>query len=153
MMAVRLLEMKRVLKDTGSIYLHCDPTASHYLKTLMDSVFGKDNFRNEIVWYYQKWTNAARYFQRNHDIIIMYSATNSYTFNKQYGELTKRQKQVISAGYNAGSSSGNKIVRIYNRDNPKVKAKLPIWMEEGRKYTMFLRQKAEHSTMYGRLHI
>ena len=133
MMAVRLLEMKRVLKDTGSIYLHCDPTASHYLKTLMDSVFGKDNFRNEIVWYYQKWTNAARYFQRNHDIIIMYSATNSYTFNKQYGELTKRQKQVISAGYNAGSSSGNKIVRIYNRDNPKVKAKLPIWMEEGRK--------------------
>ena len=50
MMAVRLLEMKRVLKKTGSIYLHCDPTASHYLKGLMDAVFGKDNFRNEIVW-------------------------------------------------------------------------------------------------------
>ena len=50
MMAVRLLEMKRVLKDTGSIYLHCDPTASHYLKIIMDSIFGKENFRNEIVW-------------------------------------------------------------------------------------------------------
>ena len=50
MMAVRLLEMRRVLKDTGSIYLHCDPTASHYLKTLMDSIFGNANFRNEISW-------------------------------------------------------------------------------------------------------
>ena len=55
MMAVRLLEMRRLLKDTGSIYLHCDPTASHYLKTLMDAVFGQSNFRNEIVW---KRTNA-----------------------------------------------------------------------------------------------
>ena len=52
MMAVRLLEMRRVLKDTGSIYLHCDPTASHYLKMLMDAVFGQGNFRNEIVWHY-----------------------------------------------------------------------------------------------------
>ena len=133
MMAVRLLEMKRVLKKTGSIYLHCDPTASHYLKSVMDAVFGKNNFRNEIVWYYEKWTNAARYFQRNHDIIIMYSATDGYTFNKQYGELTKRQKQLLAAGYNAGSSSGKKIVRIYDRENPKVKAKLPIWEQEGRK--------------------
>ena len=50
MMAVRLLEMRRVLKETGSIYLHCDPTASHYLKLLMDAVFGSANFRNEVVW-------------------------------------------------------------------------------------------------------
>ena len=50
MMSTRLLEMKRILKDTGSIYLHCDPTASHYLKLVMDVVFGKENFRNEVVW-------------------------------------------------------------------------------------------------------
>ena len=50
MMAVRLLEMRRVLKDTGSIYLHCDPTASHYLKMLMDSIYGQRNFRSEIIW-------------------------------------------------------------------------------------------------------
>lgn len=50
MMCIRLLELKRVLKDTGSIYLHCDPTASHYLKIVMDSIFGVRNFRNEIVW-------------------------------------------------------------------------------------------------------
>ena len=132
MMAVRLLEMKRVLKKSGSIYLHCDATASHYLKMLMDSVFGKDNFRNEIVWNYEKWTNAARYFQRNHDIVLMYSLTDTYTFNKQYGELTERQRQLIRAGYNTGSSSGKKIVRIYDRKNPNVQTKLPIWTEEGR---------------------
>ena len=132
MMAVRLLEMKRVLKKTGSIYLHCDPTASHYLKSVMDAVFGKDNFRNEIVWNYEKWTNAARYFQRNHDIVLMYSVTDKYTFNKQYGELTERQKQLIRAGCNTGSSGGKKIVRIYDRKNPNVQTKLPIWTEEGR---------------------
>ena len=50
MMCIRLIELRRVLKDTGSIYLHCDPTASHYLKLLMDTIFGAKNFRNEIVW-------------------------------------------------------------------------------------------------------
>lgn len=131
-MATRLLEMHRILKTDGSIYLHCDPTMSHYLKLLMDAIFGRKNFRNEIVWHYEKWTNTARYFQRNHDIIMMYSATGNYIFNKQYGELTERQKQLISAGYNAGSSSGKKIVRIYDRENPKVKSRLPTWVQEGR---------------------
>lgn len=131
-MATRLLEMHRVLKTDGSIYLHCDPTMSHYLKLLMDAIFGRKNFRNEIVWHYEKWTNTARYFQRNHDIILIYSTTDSYIFNKQYGELTERQKQLISAGYNAGSSSGKKIVRIYDRENPKVKSRLPTWEQEGR---------------------
>ena len=55
MMAQRLQEMKRLLKPTGSIYLHCDPTASHYLKILMDCVFGKAQFRNEVVWHYRRW--------------------------------------------------------------------------------------------------
>ena len=50
MMCIRLVELKRVLKDTGSIYLHCDPTASHYLKIMMDAIFGFQNFRNEIIW-------------------------------------------------------------------------------------------------------
>ena len=55
MMAIRLVEMHRILKPTGSIYLHCDPTASHYLKLLMDGVFGKENYRNEIIWHYSGW--------------------------------------------------------------------------------------------------
>ena len=62
MLGVRLLEMKRVLKPTGSIYLHCDPTASHYIKLVMDSVFGKNNFRNEIAWnkYIGRKNNARK---------------------------------------------------------------------------------------------
>ena len=63
-MAVRLLEMHRVLKQTGSLYLHCDPTASHYLKTLLDAVFGKRNFRNEIIWYYGGPARLTDHFPR-----------------------------------------------------------------------------------------
>lgn len=131
-MAVRLLEMHRVLKPTGSLYLHCDPTMSHYLKLVLDAIFGKKNFRNEIVWHYEKWTNAAKYFQRNHDIVLMYSASDNYIYNKQYGELTDRQKQLVRSGYNTGSSGGRQIVRIYDRENPNVIHRLPNWIKEGR---------------------
>ena len=74
MMAVRLLELCRILKPTGSIYLHCDPTASHYLKLLMDGVFGKGNFRNEIVWHYgQRTSFLKKNFSRKHDLILFYA--------------------------------------------------------------------------------
>ena len=125
-MAPRLLEMHRALMPDGSLYLHCDPTASHYLKALLDAIFGKQNFRNEIVWHYSKWTNSADIFQRNHDIILCYSKGENYTFNKQYGELTKRQRQLRETGYNAGSQSGRKILRVYDRE----KAKLQIQQAE-----------------------
>ena len=77
-MAQRLFEMRKILKHTGSIYLHCDPTASHFLKVVMDAVFGEKNFRNEIVWHYSKWSNVAKYFQRNHDILLFYSKSDDY---------------------------------------------------------------------------
>ena len=85
MMGVRLLEMRRVLAPTGSIYLHCDPTASHYLKLLMDAVFGADKFRNEIVWQRTpaKGLTSAR-FASNHDIILSYGGTDVATWNTQY---------------------------------------------------------------------
>ena len=84
-MSLRLLAMRRVLKETGSIYLHCDPTAGHYLKLAMDAVFGKKNFRNEIVW---QRTNrghkgsqfAPRYYRTNTDTLFFYSKTNDYKF-------------------------------------------------------------------------
>ena len=85
MMAVRLLEMRRLLRDTGSIYLHCDPTASHYLKIVMDCVFGKDQYRNEIVWHYGKMSNPGRNFPRNHDTILRYTKTDSYVFRTVKG--------------------------------------------------------------------
>ena len=84
MMAVRLLEMRRVLTPTGSIYLHCDPVASHYLKLLMDAIFGLRNFRNEIVWAYQRWTGATKHFQRMHDILLMYARSGKARFNQLF---------------------------------------------------------------------
>ena len=78
MMAPRLLELRRVLKSTGSIYLHCDPTASHYLKMLMDAIFGADNFRNEIVWHYTgRRMKAPMTFNAKHDTIFFYGKSKS----------------------------------------------------------------------------
>ena len=74
MMTVRLMEMKRVLKENGSIYLHCDPTASHYLKLLMDAVFGKGNFRNEVIWKRTSNHNDAGRFGRASDRLLFYGA-------------------------------------------------------------------------------
>lgn len=77
MMALRLNELHRVLRSDGSLFLHCDPTASHYLKLLMDAQFGKANYRNEIIWHYRKWPSGRTQFQRNHDIILFYSKTDN----------------------------------------------------------------------------
>ncbi len=90
-MAVRLLEMQRVLKPTGSIYLHCDPTASHYLKAIMDAIFGRKNFRNEIVWCYRSGGSGKRQFAKKHDIILFYAKDGKLSrFNvlkvKSYGQ-------------------------------------------------------------------
>ena len=84
MMAVRLMEMSRILKDTGSIYLHCDPTASHYLKALVDAIFGPANFRNEIVWKRTAGRSDAKRYGRVHDTILFYSKSVSYTWNTQW---------------------------------------------------------------------
>jgi adenine specific DNA methylase Mod len=81
-MAPRLVELRRALKDTGSIYLHCDPTASHYLKLLMDSVFGPENYRNEIIW--ERTLSKGlmtRRLPQNHDVILAYQKTDNAVWN------------------------------------------------------------------------
>jgi len=83
-MAIRIVELHRVLKDTGSFYLHCDPVASHYLKLILDEVFGIRNFRNEIVWCYTSPGHSKRDFQRKHDSIFRYTKSDRYIFNQQY---------------------------------------------------------------------
>lgn len=86
-LGVRLMAMHRVLRDDGSIYLHCDPTASHYLKTIMDAIFGKKNFRNEIIWSYGGPSRSNVAFPSKHDNILFYSKSKAYQFNPQYGEV------------------------------------------------------------------
>lgn len=81
MMAPRLVELRRVLKSTGSIYLHCDPTASHYLKLLMDAIFGPSFFRNEVVWERTTGRKAGNQFGRVHDILLFYSKADAPIWN------------------------------------------------------------------------
>ena len=84
-MEPRLIECRRVLKDTGSLYLHCDPTASHYLKVMLDTVFGIKQFRNEIVWCYTNPSNPRlKGFPKRHDAIFRYTASDIFIWNTQY---------------------------------------------------------------------
>ena len=88
MMAQRMVELHRVLKDTGSIYLHCDPTASHYLKLLMDSVFGAENFRNEIVWKRTGSHGGAKRWGPVHDLIMFYSSSEKYNWIRTFQDYS-----------------------------------------------------------------
>lgn len=83
-MTYRLFEMRRILKPTGSIYLHCDPTASHYIKVIMDGVFGHQNYRNEIIWKRTSGHSDAKGFGSVHDVIFYYSKSTNPTSNKIY---------------------------------------------------------------------
>ena len=88
-MAQRLLEMERILKDTGSIYLHCDPTMSHSLKLVMDAIFGRKNFKREIIWNLETasgYKSQVNGYIRGHDTILYYVKGSDFTFNKQYKE-------------------------------------------------------------------
>lgn len=87
MMAPRLIEIHRVLGPTGSLYLHCDPTGSHYLKLMLDAVFGREHFQREIVWrigWVSGYKTQAKNWIRNHDIILYYTRSGEFTFNKEY---------------------------------------------------------------------
>ena len=110
MMAPRLLELRRVLKPTGSIYLHCDPAASHYLKLLMDAIFHPTNFRNEIVWKRFNFHADAHRFGRVTDRILFYTASQEYTFNVQ--------RAPFSAAYEAAKFTHvDEAGRRYRLDN------------------------------------
>jgi DNA modification methylase len=90
MMTIRLVELHRVLKPAGSLYLHCDPTMSHYLKLVLDQVFGVMNFQNEIIWRYRRWPAKQRAFQRMHDVILCYLKARGqpHRWNQLYEELS-----------------------------------------------------------------
>jgi site-specific DNA-methyltransferase (adenine-specific) len=94
-MALRVNEIHRVLKPTGSFYLHCDPTASHYLKLLLDSIFLPRGgaYRNEIIWAYRKWVVKQKQFAGNHDTILFYTKSEKSTFNTLYTEVSDGTKK------------------------------------------------------------
>jgi site-specific DNA-methyltransferase (adenine-specific) len=111
MMSPRLVELHRVLKPTGSLYLHCDPTASHYLKLLLDAVFGPKNFRNEIIWKRSHGHNSAGRYGSNHDTILFYARSARVTWNRVMQEY---DEPYVAKHYSHVDAAG----RQYKRENP-----------------------------------
>lgn len=128
-MAIRLIESYRVLKNTGGLYLHCDPTMSHYLKLLLDCIFEEMNFRNEIVW---KKTNSpkrqSKSFGNQHDILFFYSKTDKFTFNK----AVKEPDEKYLKSFNKKDKKGlYQTVALSNKSALGGFGKMPIWEWRG----------------------
>lgn len=117
----RLILCRELLSDTGSIFLHCDWHKAHYLRILMDAVFGAANFRNEIIWHYKRWTASSKAFQSMHDNIFFYCKSNNYTFNKiEIEEEDYLKERKANRGWNSNTvMSGGRRIRqliVYNKE-------------------------------------
>ncbi len=108
-MAIRLIEMYRILKDTGSLYFHCDPTMSHYIKLLMDIIFGEKNFRNEVVWCYKGASEAKKSFPKKHDVIFYYSKGKQANFNYNSIRIPYQNNNVKPARWKDGTHEKNPL--------------------------------------------
>ena len=127
MMGLRILYMHRLLKETGSFYLHCDPTMSHYLKIVCDTIFNKKNFLNEIVWSYQRWTGATNVFQRMHDIILFYakSSCTNRVFHIQKESFSPRSQHKASRHSVVGEKG--RLEQSYTEDSSRLKSMRDVW--------------------------
>jgi site-specific DNA-methyltransferase (adenine-specific) len=111
-----LLESHRVLKNTGSLFLHCDKYASHYLRVLLDDVFGMEQFQNEIIWSYKRWSNSKKGLQNTHQNIYFYSKSNDFSFNTLYTDyspttnLEDREKNAFGKSSYKRDSQGNVVL-------------------------------------------
>ena len=131
-MAIRLIEIRRILKDSGSIYLHCDPTMSHYLKLVLDCIFGEDNFQREIIWSIgtsSGFKSQANNWIRGHDTIFYYSKNETPKFNKQYFTLDEKTIK----RYDKVDKDGRSYKIYY--DNERVERKVYLDKSKGRPLT------------------
>jgi DNA modification methylase len=114
---VRVIEMHRILKNTGSIYLHCDWHADAYIRVIiLDEIFGYSNFRNEIIWHYRRWTGKAKSFQKLHDNIYYYTKSKEYTFNEQFTDYTEGSKDRKEQGVLHRFKKGHKPVLVSDKE-------------------------------------
>ncbi len=127
MMGLRILYMHRLLRETGSFYLHCDPTMSHYLKIVCDVIFSKKNFLNEIVWSYQRWTGATNVFQRMHDTILFYakSPCTDRVFHTQQESFSSKSKHKASRHSVVGKKG--RLEQAYTEDSSRLKSMRDVW--------------------------
>jgi len=158
MMAVRLIELHRVLKQTGSLYLHCDPTASHYLKVILDSIFGAQNFRNEITWKrrvgFSSAVHESRRFGACTDIILFYAKSEDAEFNPQYNREDPDYQRYVDERFTLVDHDG-RLFQATSLTNPAFRPnlkyeykgyappengwmisreKMELWDKEGRLY-------------------
>ena len=147
MMAARLVEIRRVLRPDGALYLHCDPSASHYLKILLDALFGARNFRNEIVWhYYNKFSAGKRVFARCFDQIFFYSASDRYVFNPLREPRQEPVRQLLRENVggilkNRKDAAGKTMTRIVHDRKVDAVWRIPCLQYASREFCGFPTQK------------
>lgn len=147
-MFFRLLEAKRILKDTGTIFIHCDKSANHILRLIGEDIFGEENFLSEIIWSYKRWSNSANNLTPNHQNILFFSKTGSYKFNKiftDYSETTnvdqilqKRSRDEHNKSIYARDEDGS----VVSSDEKKGVPLADVWE------IPFLNPKAKERTGY-----
>lgn len=147
-MRVRIKEIKRVLKKTGSVFLHCDDSASHYLRMILDDEFGENNFRSEIIWTYKRWSNAKKGLLPGHQTIFFYSKTQDFKFHtiyKEYSPTTNIDQILQERERNRAGKSSYKYDKQGNVIIAKEKKGVPmsdVWE------IPFLNPKARERTGY-----
>ncbi|MGU9962853.1 MAG: DNA methyltransferase [Candidatus Halichondribacter symbioticus] len=135
-MAQRIIQMHRVLRTTGSFYLHCDTTASHYLKIVLDQIFGEKNFRNEIDWVYNRFSRRGDAYPSMKDTIFFYTKSDDYHFTPQ--SLPPRDAQRYEKGYHTVVDKGQRKLLVYDAEKAAQKMKrakaqnIPISMTKAR---------------------
>ena len=147
-MQLRLIEAKRILKDTGSIFIHCDKSANHILRFVGEDVFGEENFLSEIIWSYKRWSNSSNNLTPNHQNILFFSKTEKYKFNKIYTEysettnidqiLQKRSRDLHGKAIYARAADGS----VVSSDEKKGVPLADVWE------IPFLNPKAKERTGY-----
>ncbi len=120
-MAQRIIQMHRVLRTTGSFYLHCDTTASHYLKIVLDQIFGEKNFRNEIDWVYNRFSRRGDAYPSMKDTIFFYTKSDDYHFTPQ--SLPPRDAQRYEKGYHTVVDKGQRKLLVYDAEKAAQKMK------------------------------
>lgn len=134
-MAPRIAEIHRVLRPTGTLFLHCDPTASHYLKVLCDAMFVRRGgaLRNEIIWCYSHGGRGKRHFGRKHDVILFYSKSEEYTFNEEAVRVEMRSGKHSFGGKLLADENGRKYRLVYGTKNSKGESRYyKYFLDEGK---------------------
>jgi DNA modification methylase len=138
MMFPRLVELRRVLKPTGSLYLHCDPTASHYLKLLLDGVMGQNNYRSEIIWKRTTTHSDSKRWSANNDTILFYSKTDEFTWKPPYAE---HGEEYVADKYRFDDNDGRGAYTLDNMTSPNPRPNMMYewkghkWPDKGWRYS------------------